>query len=183
MDSNMRAGKRNKGFATKIALSLMVVGILGVGAGVTTAGYIDKVTTSIPVSAGSINLTANGSKAATISLPVSRINPGETHSVTVTLNNSGNMPLTYGISSTNSKGVTGLASRLEGYMVGASPINNTTQKLNAMSTINPQSLAAGASQVVTLEVEWPNGTPEEDNPFQGKNDNVIITFTAESVAP
>lgn len=170
------AGRKlsNKVLGAGIALSLVTI---STGAIATYAGFTDSGSTDITATAGSINLAmgASGtSKTAAINLGTALVPGGSIANQTITLRNTGTLPMK----------VTGAVTGTPGNLANTMTVvikEGTTQlysgKMSTMAIAN-FTLAASGTKTLTLTFTWPNGTPEVDNALMGASANTDLTFSA-----
>ena len=173
----------------KILASLAVLTVTGVvGVGATMSALTDSATTNVTVDAGTINLQTNtggvDSKSTTLDLGVTKWYPGATASRTITLKNTGTLPMNVNLATTVSGGTTGLASKL------TTTITNTTSTpvvlspagtLMRSATFSNLRINAGQSVTLKVDVVWTSGA--DDNSWSGKTDTVTYTFNAVNATP
>lgn len=166
---NVTTDKRGFKIAT---LGVALMASLTVGGVATFAGFTDTASSTITAQAGTINLTVDNSKAMTLDLG-SAWKPGDTTSKTVTVRNTGTIPLNYKITATPNTGAT-LAPILDA-TVKTGTATAVASKLSTISTAN-RTIAAGGSETVVIGVTWNPGTT--DNQFQGTDGTTVLNFTA-----
>lgn len=171
MAAHRKNVKTDKGMFKKATIGLAVIASVTFGGVATQAGFTDTATSTVIAQAGSINLTVDTLKAVTLDLG-SSWKPGDTTSKTVTVRNNGSLPLTYKIAAAPNAGT--LANVLDA-SVKTGTATAVSTKLSAVSTAN-RTLAAGASETVTIAVTWNAGT--QDNQYQGTDGTTVLNFTA-----
>lgn len=164
----------NKVLGAGIALSLVT---LSAGAVATYAGFTDSGSADITATAGSINLvmgSSGTSKTAAINLGTALVPGGTIANQTITLRNTGTLPMK----------ITGAVTGTPGALANTMTVvikDGTTQlysgKMNAMAIPN-FTLAAAGTKTLTLTFTWANGTPEVDNALMGASANTDLTFSA-----
>jgi hypothetical protein len=155
----------------RILLSMVALGLAASLVGGATMALLTAMSdsTSISVQSGSVTIGATGLTAwltpnnLTWSTPIEDMAPGQTARSTVTVHNAGSLPLKYRVLSSVTGG-------LNGWLTVA-----------VMSTGNPFTtgqLAAGASQVLTVEVTLPANA---DSTAKSKNATITLNFDATQV--
>lgn len=171
MAAHRKNVKTDKRWFRTTTIGLAVIASVTLGGVATQAGFTDTSTSTVIVQGGSIDLSVDNTKSAVLDLGKTW-KPGDTTSKTVTVKNSGTLPLTYKIASAPNPGT--LANVLDA-SVKTGTANAVTTKLSAISTAN-RTLAAGASETVTIAVTWTAGT--QDNQYQGADGTTVLNFTA-----
>lgn len=173
----------------KILASLAVLTVTGVvGVGATMSALTDSSTTTVTVDAGTIDLqaktTGTYSKSTTLDLGVTKWYPSATASRTITLRNSGTLPINVNLATTASGGTTGLASKLTTTITNTTPTSVVLSPAGTvMRSATFSNLRINAGQEVTLKVDvvWTSGA--DDNNWAGKTDTVTYTFNAVNATP
>jgi len=154
---------------------LLLVGALAalsIGGVSTVAAFTSSATSPVTVAAGSINLTAGDKTSYTMDFGTGW-KPGQTSSKTVILKNTGSIPLKYTMAVTGTPGT--LAKKLDATAkVGSTSLY--TGKLSVIKTTAARTLAAGASETISLGLTW--APAADDNTYQSASGNTTITFTA-----
>lgn len=159
---------------TKIAVSIltiMAVASIAVGG---TAAYFSAQETSAAntFTAGTLGLSVG---QAVYSVDMTNMKPGDVKTVTLTIANTGTLPLNYKI--TNA--LTGAIMLGEGTPAGADDPYVSAIKVDGAAYSNPESLSEAlgtdASDSVEVEITFPLAA---DNDYQGLSGNLAITFDA-----
>lgn len=181
-----------------VALGVSVIGFTTV---VTGAYFTDtQNVTNNTFSTGSVDLTAT---PATAVVSFSTMAPGDTVTAALTVNNAGSLQYRYSMLSTVTASTPDLAAQLD-FTVKTGVTTCTTAGFAATGTVlygpndlgstggtkilgdsaqgaqaGDLTLAAGASDVLCLQVSLPTGT---DNTYQSKSTTATLRFDAEQVA-
>lgn len=161
----------------KAAIGTAVAAMVSVGGISTIAAFSDTATSNVSVTAGNIELKVGGADSFAVALP-EITKPGTSATKTITVTNTGTLPLTY-TANTVAPTENTLAPALDVTVTAGTPAVaiGTSSKLSAFK-IPTQSIAAGGTQVLNVTFTWPNGTAAVDNALMGKKGDAVITFTA-----
>lgn len=177
--SSVHRGKGTKN--KKILASLLVLAATGVaGVGATTSAFTDEATATTTVTAGTIDLKVNDTKSVTFHLGTAGTKwaPGMTQTSTLTLKNSGTLPMTVNMATTTTGSTTGLANKLTTTITNTTGTPEVLQPSVIMKNAKITNLVipAGGTAALKIDAVWPTGT--NDNTFAGKTDTVTYTFSA-----
>lgn len=160
-----------------LALTLATVGVLMVGGNAVQALWADNAEMSTTITTGTVNIDVNNTEGnpvpQTITFPLSELKPGATTSQTVTVKNTGTLPVTLAMASSNEGGEAGLASALRAVLRLDDGIRVPHTLSSAAFT--DRALNPGSSVKVYIEIQAPDDLP---NTFQGLTDTVKFEFTA-----
>lgn len=169
----------------KVLSSIAVLALTGVmGVGATMSALTDQSTTDVKVTAGTIDLTAGGSKEMVLNLNIDNWYPGASSvGNEIDLKNSGTLPLQVTLATTHNGGVTGLSNRLTTTIKnGTATVSAAGTKMNAATFDAPILIEPGATAHLTVDAVWDTGS-DDDNEWAGRADEVTYTFNAVNVAP
>ncbi|MEJ3404863.1 hypothetical protein WDJ51_08965 [Rathayibacter sp. YIM 133350] len=169
-----RPEERRKKRRAVVAFSLAAVAVLGIGAAATSAAWTDNVFFSAPASAATFDIKgsfdpalpdaqwkdSNDKTSIQLAVPATtfqNLTPGTTRTVDLYVKNFGNV-----------------ATNLVASVAGSTPAVFTNLSVT-LSTV-PSSLAAGATQKITLTVAAP-ATWDQAN--VGKSDTYIVTIASQ----
>lgn len=173
MGDHIRASKSKM---RTVMLSAGLVAVLATGTVSTVAGFTSNATSAVSLTAGKITLTAGGVSSFPVAFGTGW-KPGSTGTKDITLKNAGNLPLKYTVTTTGAKTLAAV--------VDAELLQGTTVlykgKLNGLKTTAARTLAAGASEKVTLKLTWVSGTAAVDNAVQDIAESIVMTFAGVQV--
>lgn len=168
---------RRSRISSKFRIGVFILGALLVGGTATSASFSDSGQASIAGSAGDININLDGNQGNptpyALPLPSTQFSPGVTTTKTVTLNNTGTLPVVVSMSTSTTGGTTGLASRLTGAISMSGGGSYTGVLRNA--AISNKVIAPKSSTIITFTVSAPTSLTDDS---QGMSDTVTFTFNA-----
>jgi spore coat-associated protein N len=170
-----------------VLFALLLAAAMAVGSGANFTSQ--SVNSGNLVAAGT--LKAEGPSSAILNL--TKIRPGESPTGEATISNTGNTRGLFTVTGSNlvdtpgsvggpnlSGKVTLLVQELTGpggtVVAGPAPYNGLLSNFNAAADLG--NINGGASKTFRFTVNFPNGTPAEDNPYQGAQSTLKMTFDA-----
>lgn len=160
----------------KAVFGFAAASLIAVGGVSTVSAFSDEATSNITVKAGTIDLQLNNAKTTTIALPTT-MKPGDVlPAQTITVRNTGSIPLKYTVTSSSAAG--SLADVLD--VTIKKNVADTTGTKSKLSAVNipSTSVAAGTTETFSVQVTWPQGS--NDNSYQGKDGATTLNFVATS---
>lgn len=179
MTENTRRSLRDRIAQNKkpLAAALTAAGLLMVGGNAVHALWADNAQMSTTITTGTVNINIDGNEGNPtpypITLPITQFAPGITTSKTISIKNTGTLPVTLDMVTTNSGGPTGLASALNGALT--LPGNAGYSGPLSAATLTGKAIAPGATADIAIKVTAP---ADLANSFQGLTDTVTFGFTA-----
>ena len=170
-----------------VLFALLLAAAMAVGSGANFTSQ--SVNSGNLVAAGT--LKAEGPSSAILN--ITKIRPGESPSGEATISNTGNTRGAFTMTGSNlvdtpgtaggpnlSGKVTLLVQELTGpggtVVPGPAVYNDVLSNFNAAQTLG--NINGGAAKTYKFTVNFPNGTPAVDNPYQGAQSELTITFDA-----
>jgi predicted ribosomally synthesized peptide with SipW-like signal peptide len=144
-----------------LGLALAAILVMAMVAGGTWAYFNDvEASDTNAITAGKLDITLGTSEYST---DIDNIKPGDTHTVTIDVTNAGTLPLDYTVEA-----------NLTGTLTAAL---TKVVKIDGTETLSG-TLALAASDTIVVSLEFPDGTPLHDNPFQEATANLEVIVTA-----
>ena len=181
--------------ALRVRAALALGAIVCVGVGGTYAYWSDSVPVSgVTITSGTLDLKVNNADSITnySGLNLTNMVPGNSTAAVLTVQNAGNVPLTYYadgsatgplgaalvVKITGDTSVTGSGSSAT--CAGTALANSGTSFSSNLigSSANPRTLAAGASESICVQATLPSTASSS---LQGTTTNIALTFNANQV--
>lgn len=162
----------------KVKALIVFVALLSVGGVATVASFNDSATSTITANAGTIDLYTNtggaDSKSTVIDTGVTKWAPGSTSTRSLTLKNTGSLPIKVTLATTHT--ANGLADRLHTTIkVNGSEVYSGMLSASSFGGANV-AIPAGGSVPVEVTITWISD--RFDDLWASKTDSTVFTFNA-----